>query len=132
MFMGFTMSRDALAGRISLEEILSSGHQTVRLHPIIAGFTVSFANPPLLLWWVTVGLSYIILAMKSGAIGVASFYSGHIMADLAWYSLVSLAVSGSRKFINQKVYNFILVACGIFLLGIGSYFIYTGIMLIKG
>lgn len=126
IFMGFTMSRDALGGRISLADIQASGHREIRIHPIIAGITVSFANPLWHLWWVTVGLSYISMAMKSGSIGMASFYGGHIMADLAWYSLVALAVSGSRKFIDQSVYNFILAACGLFLLGLGFYFIYSG------
>ncbi|MFA7079195.1 MAG: LysE family transporter [Syntrophomonas sp.] len=127
MFMGFTMSRDALRSNISLEAIQSSGPEKIRLHPIVAGITVSFANPFWHVWWATVGLSYISLAIKSGTIGMASFFSGHITADLVWYSLVSLAVSGGRKFINQSVYNFILTACGIFLLGIGVYFIYTAL-----
>ena len=127
IFMGFTMSRDALGGRLSLEEIQSLGHQTIRLHPVIVGAIVSFANPLLLLWWATVGLSYISIAMKIGTIGIASFYSGHTMADLIWLSLVALAVTGGRKFINQRVYNCILTACGIFLLGLGFYFIYSGL-----
>jgi len=35
-------------------------------------------------------------------------------------------VTGGRRFISQGVYNFILLACGVFLLGLGVYFIYTG------
>jgi len=127
IFMGFTMSRDAIGGRISLEDIQSSGYREIRIHPVVAGITVSFANPFWHFWWATVGLSYITMAMKSGTIGMASFYSGHILADLAWYSLVALAVTGGRKFISQSVYNFILAACGIFLLGLGFYFIYSGL-----
>lgn len=127
VFIGFTMSRDAIGGRISLADIQSAGHREIRIHPIIAGITVSLANPFWHLWWATVGLSYITMAMKSGIIGLASFCSGHIMADLAWYSLVALVVTGGRKFINQRVYNCILTACGIFLLGLGFYFIYSGL-----
>jgi len=126
IFMGFTMSRDAWGGRISLEEVEASGHREVRIHPVIAGITVSFANPFWHVWWATTGLYFISMAMKSGTIGLASFYSGHIAADLAWYSLVALAVTGGRRFINQTVYNYILVTCGIFLLGLGFYFIYSG------
>jgi len=127
LFMGFTMSRDARGGNISLDDaIQSSQHGKMRIHPVIAGITVSLANPFWHLWWATVGLSYISITFKSGTIGLASFYSGHIMADLAWYSLVSLAVSGGRRFISQSVYNFILLTCGVFLLGLGIYFIYTG------
>ncbi len=126
IFMGFNMSRDALGGHISLDAIQASGKQVIRIHPVVAGITFSLANPLWHLWWATVGLSYISLAMKSGTIGLASFYSGHIFADLGWYSLVSLAVTGGRRFISQGIYNFILLACGVFLLGLGIYFIYTG------
>lgn len=127
LLMGLAMSRDALGGRISLDDALQvSGQKKIRLHPVAAGIAFSLANPLWYLWWSTVGLSYISLAMKSGTVGLASFYSGHIIADLAWYSLVSMAVSGGRKVLSQNVYNFILAACGIFLLGLGVYFIYSG------
>lgn len=127
LFMGFTMSWDGLRGNISLDNAMqSSGPEKARIHPTAAGITFSLANPFWHLWWATVGLSYITMAMKSGTLGLASFYSGHIMADLVWYSLVSLAVTGGRKFISQRVYNFILLACGVILLGLGVYFIYTG------
>ncbi len=126
IFMGFSMSREALRGHISLDAIEASGKKVIRIHPIVAGITFSLANPMWHLWWATIGLSYINLAMKSGTIGLASFYSGHILADFAWYSLVSLTVTGGRRFISQGVYNYILPACGVFLLGLGGYFIYTG------
>ena len=126
IFLGFSMSRDALGSRISLDALQASAVRESHIHPIIAGFTVSFANPLWHLWWATVGLSYITLAMRSGTIGLVSFYSGHIAADLAWYSLVSLAVSGGRRFMNQSMYNWILLGCGLLLLGLGGYFIYLG------
>lgn len=126
IFLGFTMIRDALGSRISMDALQSAAAKQIRIHPVAAGFTVSFANPLWHLWWATVGLSYITLAMKSGTIGLLSFFSGHISADLAWYSLVSLAVSGGRRFMSQKIYDLILLVCGIFLLGLGGYFIYLG------
>lgn len=124
IFMAFTMLRDTVKGKISLDDNLkiSEGHE-IRLHPVAAGIVFSFANPLWHLWWATVGISYISMAIQSGNTGLVSFYSGHISADLGWYALVSLAVSGGRRFINQSVYNFILIVCGIFILGFGFYFI---------
>ncbi|MEA4926853.1 MAG: LysE family transporter [Syntrophomonadaceae bacterium] len=127
IFMAGTMLLDTLRGRISLDDsIRASESRKIRIHPVVAGITVSLANPYWHLWWATVGLSYISMAIQSGTAGLVSFYSGHIASDLGWYSAVSLAVSSGRKFINQTVYNFILTACGIFLLALGVYFIYTG------
>jgi threonine/homoserine/homoserine lactone efflux protein len=126
IILGLTMSRDALGSKISMAAIQSSRPMEIRMHPVVAGIALSFTNPLWYLWWATVGLSYISLAMKSGPLGLAAFFSGHITADLAWYSLVALAVSGGRKLISQRIYDFILLACGMCLLGLGGYFIYLG------
>jgi len=128
IFLGINMSRDALQNKLSLDMAASVSQSKVRLHPAVTGVTVSMANPYWWLWWATIGLSYITLAMKSGALGMASFFSGHISADLAWYSLVTMAVSGGRKFINPRLYQFILAGCGVFLVGMGFYFIYSGVV----
>jgi threonine/homoserine/homoserine lactone efflux protein len=127
IFLGLSMSRDSRGSRISLDMLQASAASSVRLHPVLAGLTVSFANPLWHLWWATVGLGYITLAMQSGTAGMAAFFSGHISSDLAWYSLVSLAVSGGRRFMNQSVYDLVLLVCGLFLLGLGGYFVYWGL-----
>jgi len=128
LLMGAALLRDAWGNRISLQEIDGLLPGSFRLHPILAGITVSLANPMWILWWATVGLSYITMAIKSGSIGLISFFTGHVSADLAWYSLVSLGVAGGRRFLNQKVYNAVLFVCGLFLLAVGLHFIYTGLI----
>ncbi len=127
IYLGFSMVCDAWKSRISLAELQVSPAGNKTIHPVVAGLTVSFANPLWHLWWATVGLSYITLAMQNGTAGLLAFVGGHISSDLAWYSLVSLAVSGGRKFMSQNVYNFILMVCGVFLLGLGGYFVFWGI-----
>jgi len=127
IFLGGTMSRDAIQSKLTLELEVSPSRRRPSMHPAVAGVTVSMANPYWWLWWATIGLSYITLAMNSGSLGLASFFTGHITADLAWYSLVTIAVSGGRRFINPGVYKVILTGCGIFLVGMGFYFIYSGL-----
>lgn len=127
IYFGFSMVRDVWKRRISLVEIQISAAGAKSIHPVVAGLTVSFANPLWHLWWATVGLSYVTLAMQNGTAGLVAFLGGHISSDLAWYSMVSLAVSGGRKFMSQNVYNFILLGCGLFLLGLGGYFVLWGI-----
>lgn len=129
IFLGGTMSRDAIQNKLALDLKAAPSERRPRIHPAIAGVTVSIANPYWWLWWATIGLSYITLAMNSGSLGLASFFTGHISADLAWYSLVTIAVSGGRRFINARVYQVVLTGCGIFLVGMGIYFIYSGIMM---
>ena len=127
LFLGGCMSRDAMQSKLSLNLEASSSQRRPSMHPAVAGVTVSMANPYWWLWWATIGLSYITLAMNSGALGLATFFTGHISADLVWYSLVTIAVSGGRRFINPRVYQVILAGCGIFLVGMGFYFIYSGL-----
>lgn len=124
IYLGITMVRDTLAGNVTLDKLDKAEVKQIRFHPIIAGALVSLSNPYWSLWWATIGLSYLTLALRSGIPGIASFFSGHIMADLAWYSLVALAISAGQRFISQRIYAAILVFCGLFLLGLGTYFIY--------
>jgi hypothetical protein len=56
-------------------------------------------------------------------IGVLAFFVGHISADLAWYSLISFAVSRGKKAIGERGYRYMLFACGIFLMLFGGWFI---------
>jgi threonine/homoserine/homoserine lactone efflux protein len=93
---------------------------------VLAGILFSFSNPYWMLWWATIGLGYITLSMQRGFLGLSFFFSGHILADLVWYSFISAAVAGGIKFLSNKIYRGILVACGIFLLGLGGGFIYYG------
>jgi len=127
IYLGFSMVWDAWKSRISVADLQVSPVGAKMINPVVAGLTVSFANPLWHLWWATVGLSYITLAMQNGTAGLLAFLGGHISSDLAWYSLVTLAVSGGRKFMSQNVYNFILLGCGVFLLALGGYFVLWGV-----
>lgn len=124
IFIGLNMVMDAWKGRVTLHRKEDSGIKGVNMHPVIAGILVSLSNPFWSVWWATIGLTYLTMALKSGGLGVASFFTGHIMADLLWYSLVAAAIAGGRRFINQQVYQIVIALCGIFLIGLGGYFIY--------
>lgn len=100
------------------------------LHPVIAGVVVSLSNPYWSLWWATVGLSFLVKAIESGAIGVAAFFSGHILADLGWYSLVAAAVVAGRNVMRGEIFRLIFILCGVFLLGLGAFFLYQGVQLV--
>ncbi|MDD4170067.1 MAG: LysE family transporter [Desulfotomaculaceae bacterium] len=148
-YMGYGMVKDSLKGKVSLDMPDSKkngatffGRESDRktnfpeniaaikrgwIYLVVAGVFISISNPYWTIWWATVGLGYITLSLRNGLIGLASFFTGHILADLVWYSLVAAAVAGGRKFLSDSVYQGVLVACGIFLAGLGGYFLYYGI-----
>ena len=127
LYLGFMMLKDTLAGRVSIEAAAAAENAGPLMHPVSVGIFVSLSNPFWTIWWATIGLSYLTLAMKNGTIGIAAFYGGHIAADLLWYSIISGLVAGGKRFINQKIYHLILSLCGLFLIGLGIYFIYSGL-----
>lgn len=143
IYMGYGMARDARAGRVALdlEEAGGSdgtfaskeppaegaGKGRSRMHPVAAGVLTSVSNPYWTLWWATIGLGYITMSLKSGFSGLASFFTGHILADLTWYSLIAAAVAGGRKFMSERAYRGILILCGVFLVALGGYFLYFGL-----
>jgi len=94
---------------------------------IVIGILGSAANPYFFIWWVTIGASYLLWALKLGSWGIASFFSGHILADLAWYTLVAFVIATGRKVMSNTVYRWIFIVCGLALVGLGGYFIFSGV-----
>jgi len=137
VYMGQGMVRDAGAGRVGLVVDTAGAAPSAEggaavgrgpgLHPVPAGVLVSLSNPYWSLWWATVGLGYITLSLHRGLLGLACFFSGHILSDLVWYSLVAAAVAGGRRFLSDRVYRAVLVVCGVFLFLLGGYFVYLGL-----
>jgi threonine/homoserine/homoserine lactone efflux protein len=129
LYMGSTMAKDAIGRKVSLSlstaDSAPAGHlPTKGIGPVWAGILISLANPYWTLWWATVGLGYVTVALESGLVGLAVFYTGHILADAIWYTAVAGAVAGGRRFLNDRVYRGILVVCGLFLIGLGCCFIF--------
>lgn len=134
LYFGWGMTNDVRKGRVTLDldrdtkQASAADVSKKGMHPVAAGILVSLSNPYWSMWWATVGLLYITQALQNGPLGVVTFYSGHILSDLVWFSLASAAVAGGRKYVNQKVYNAVLMVCGLFILGLGIYFIRDAIL----
>jgi threonine/homoserine/homoserine lactone efflux protein len=91
---------------------------------LFSGAAISLANPYWYVWWATVGLGYLIFSsQKFGAIGIATFFTGHFLADLGWYSLTAFALVKGKKWISDAVYHWLIIVCGISLIGLGIFFV---------
>jgi len=120
------LSFDMLKGIKNLRLDLTEG-KSAWGGPVVAGILTSLANPYWIIWWATIGLGYVIVSMKFGFIGVAVFFTGHILADLLWYSTVSLFVSRGRKYLSDTIYRIIIGICAVILISFALYFGISGI-----
>ncbi|MCX7010431.1 MAG: LysE family transporter, partial [Kiritimatiellaeota bacterium] len=124
-FLGVRMMATA---RVSVMEALTTApDKRAELRgPVLTGILTSLANPFWTLWWATIGLNYISFALKRGALGLGAFYTGHILADLVWYSVVAAAVASGRRILPRQVYVVLFLLCGLAMAGLGGYFLGTG------
>jgi threonine/homoserine/homoserine lactone efflux protein len=119
LWMAYDMFRSL--PKLSLAVAPARGSET---HPVWNGILMSVVNPYWIIWWATIGLGYIINAKRFGLAGVAVFFTGHILADLTWYSAVSTGIGKGRRFFNDTVYRILIGICASALVFFASYFLY--------
>jgi threonine/homoserine/homoserine lactone efflux protein len=129
VWMGYGMGRRAWEGKISLVAV--SAGATRGPGPVPAGALISASNPYWLLWWATVGATYVAWSLQWGAAGMALFFGGHILSDLAWYSFIAALIVTGKRLISDRVYRGIILACAVFLVGLGFYFAVSGVGLLR-
>jgi threonine/homoserine/homoserine lactone efflux protein len=121
LWMAFGMFRSLPFLSLSLD-----GEQKQRTHPVFSGILMSAANPYWIIWWATIGLGYILYSWRFGLWGVAFFFAGHILADLAWYAFVAAAVAKGRHLLTDRLYRGLIAGCAVFLILFAGYFAYAG------
>lgn len=126
--MAAGLARDArtIAGTLSATDWKNPPAAPGRLRSVTDGVLLSLSNPYWTLWWATIGLNYMGIAARRGLPGFAAFYTGHILSDLVWFSLVATAVSAGRRICPPRGARAILRLCAGLLAGLGALFIGEG------
>ncbi len=122
LWMAFSMFKSLPGLRLEV-----SSKNEKRKNLVLTGILFSLANPYWIIWWASIGLGYILHSVKYGVIGVAAFFLGHILADLAWYTLISFGVARGRRFFSDVFYRRLIGCCASFLVIFSCYFFYSGI-----
>ena len=94
---------------------------------VLDGALMSVANPYWTVWWATIGIAYLLQSTEYGLVGVTAFFAGHILGDLAWYTVVSTAVDRGRRFFTDRLYRRVIGACAVFLLLFAALFLVAGV-----
>ncbi len=74
IYMGYSTIRQGWRSR----GIPTSTAKTANRMMVVSGIVVSASNPYWVIWWATIGTTYLLWSLKVGVGGVASFFTGHI------------------------------------------------------
>ena len=91
------------------------------------GAITSLSNPYWLIWWATIGVTYMMVSLEKSVVGISTFYIGHISSDFAWYCAVAAALVLGKQLLSDRIYMWLIIICGLFLAYLGIYFFYTGV-----
>lgn len=118
IYMGFGLLRSIIRKDIDIKQ-----SSPVKIPSLISGILVSLSNPYWLIWWITIGVSFLSQAKNFLVLGVLSFYLGHILSDYVWYIFIGFVGQGLSLPFWKKIYEFILTLASVVLLIFGFYFL---------
>jgi len=89
----------------------------------VGGILVTLSNPFWEFWWAVVGLGFMVNFNISflNPMGLILFFIGHELGDIIWYLPISISVYLGGKSLNSRVYKYVLLACGLFMILFGIY-----------
>lgn len=122
LFMAFSTFRSIKS--ISLK---SENSRNILGSLFLSGIILSIANPYWLLWWMTIGINYLIQSIEVGNTGILAFFLGHILGDFLWYSAISIGIYKSMRLLKDSMYRKLVLICNFIILGFSFYFIYVGV-----
>ena len=122
---GALVIRDAVKNQVSMnfEEVDEDKIKGFKGNSFLGGIILSLSNPFWAFWWAAIGLSLMInfgISLDDPA-GLLAFFFGHELGDFAWYVPISIFVYKGGRSLNDKVYKYVLIACGLFMIGFGIY-----------
>jgi threonine/homoserine/homoserine lactone efflux protein len=88
----------------------------------LSGVLTSIANPFFWVWWLSVGSAMVVAGLRGGLILGAAFLVGHWVADITWYTVVSITIHRGRTLLSDNWYRGINALCGAFLVIFGVWF----------
>lgn len=127
VWMGGNMVWGAFKGRTALPRPGADVKLLNNWQLLGLGIGATLINPFWYAWWITVGTTYLAFPQVQalGFVGLLTFYFGHIAGDYLWDSILSGVVGGGRRWIDDRVYRWIIGACGAYLVYLGLVFIST-------
>lgn len=115
LYIGFNM--------IKMRKEVDDTEKYLPYHPILVGVITSVSNPYFFLWWATVGLMLVLMALAFGVLAFIVFAVIHWLCDLLWDYFVSFTVFKSKRLWSKKGHNIVFGICGSVMMVFGVWFI---------
>ncbi|MFX1411498.1 MAG: LysE family transporter [Promethearchaeota archaeon] len=89
----------------------------------IGGIFYSITNPYWEFWWAVAGLTIMVELNVSfkNPMGLLLFFIGHELGDIVWYVPISIFIYLGGRSLNPKLYKYVLIGCGAFMIIFGIY-----------
>jgi threonine/homoserine/homoserine lactone efflux protein len=132
LWMGGTMAWGAARRTPSLPRADENPGTGAGRSLIGLGIATTVSNPFWYLWWIGVGGGYVLMTRQQGLAALVTFFLGHVLADYAWNTLLASVAGSGRRWLSDRLYQALLLACGLFLVYTGLRFLWTGAGLVVG
>jgi len=124
VIFGILVIKDAIKTNLDASLIFKEENvKGFKGNSFLGGIIVSLSNPFWEFWWAVIGLGLMIsfnISFKN-PLGILFFFIGHELGDIVWYLPVSTFVYFGSKSLNPKIYKYVLIICGAFMVIFGLY-----------
>ncbi len=123
---GILVVRDVYKTNFS-KDLIQEDIKGFKGNSFVGGIVVSLSNPYWEFWWAFIGLSLLVSFNITFAnpLGLILFFVGHELGDFVWYVPISVFVYLGGKSLNPKVYKYVLIVCGGFMIIFGIYLMFN-------
>jgi threonine/homoserine/homoserine lactone efflux protein len=123
LFIGMSYLLAVVRGTMRLPQGQSSSNERTLSSMFLLGIGTTVSNPFWYTWWVTVAAGYLAQARELSLLAVGVFYLGHISADFAWDTALSVTTSAGSRFLTDQRYQTLIILTGLFMVYLGIVFL---------
>ena len=126
--LGFLLIKDVYKSKVKIlqdSDVENTNLKGFKGNSYIGGILVSLSNPFWEFWWAVIGLGFMI-SFNIGfhnPLGLVLFFVGHELGDFIWYLPLSFFICFGGRSLNPKIYKYVLICCGLFMIVFGIYMI---------
>jgi threonine/homoserine/homoserine lactone efflux protein len=132
MILGILLIKNVHRNRIEINFEVENQMKGFKGNSFVGGIVVSISNPFWELWWAVIGVG-LMINLNIGfynPLGLLLFFIGHELGDIVWYLPVSVFIHLGGRSLNPKIFQYVLLACGLFMIIFGIYMMFSAFITI--